>query len=86
MQVQDKIGHFEGRFFRYIPRPDGRTQVAGRANAGGRTGERGWPPGRTRVAARANAEMAAAFAPPAAERRRGFTNMLILLKAVLQGP
>jgi hypothetical protein len=34
--------------------PDGRTQVAGRANAGGRTGEHRWPEGRTQVAGGAN--------------------------------
>ncbi len=85
MKVKDKIGHWEGRFPRYIPRSNGRTRAAGRANARCRTVERGWPDGRTHVAGRSNAKTASPFAAPVAQRGRGFANMPILLKAVFPG-
>jgi hypothetical protein len=86
MMVNDKIGHWDGRFPRYVSRSEGRTRAAGRANARCRTVERGLPDGRTHVAARSNTETGPGFARPNAETGRGFPKPLILFKAGLQNP
>jgi hypothetical protein len=59
-------------------RPDGRTHVAGRSNAGGRTLEHRWPDGRTR-------KWVPHSAVWATETARCFANSLISLGAVLMG-
>jgi hypothetical protein len=81
MRVQGNMGQSRAGFFRYVPRSDVRTRVAGRSNAAVRTYERGWPDGRTRVAARSNAKIASAFALPADKSGRGEDNPLILHEA-----